>query len=713
MKKLYHKKHGWLTIKGERYSPVGNRIVTMAVDSKGIERELDGTEITKEEYDRQQEELTNLEIKTKKNESFDESLRTVFSHMKLVKGAKGEAGKDGKTPVAGVDYYSKKQVELMVRSLHEGTTKYTIQKLVEDIRPIKGKDYFDGKDGYTPKYGKDYFTKKDIDSFISEITYNIQKTVKNGKDGKDGKEGKSLQFKWEGTKLLIRKDGGEWEGKDLKGLDGLNGGGGGIHKIEDATDVNTKNVEAGQALVWNGSQWVPGGAGGGDVNSVNGQTGEVVLDYEDVGAAPELGEDDNYVTDAEKTKLNGIEEGADVTDATNVATAGALMDGDFTSNGLLKRTAEGVYGIADSADYVSGFADPNADRIVFWDDSANAYAALSVSTGLTLSNTSIIARAATESLTGISEQATILEAGTGTDSARFVTPQGVSYFQAIHNSPFNINILPSVASNNLVISLKNKVGSDHSSTNRAYAVFPGSTTVRSITSAFSRTFNAGTNYLNLGSSELATKEVDLFVSLVYNTNISAVDLILTRVPYGDYISDYVDSLTDEKGYLYSGTKPALTDTVIPIGRFAATLSAGAGYTWTVPTFTSTNLRQVPTLETRWLDYVPTVVLSNGPTSSTTVASYKITSNCVDIRYQLSGTANGSNTGTEPRITIPISNKAQRANTALPANAIWSDDATFVEGPSRIWWWSVGYIAALFPTATRKPSIISLCAFYEI
>ena len=51
----------------------------------------------------------------------------------------------------------------------------------------------------------------------------------------------------------------------------------------------------------------------------------------------------NAFTDAEKTKLSGIEASADVTDATNVASAGAVMDGDFTSNGFMKRTGAGSY----------------------------------------------------------------------------------------------------------------------------------------------------------------------------------------------------------------------------------------------------------------------------------------------------------------------------------------------------------------------------------
>lgn len=45
----------------------------------------------------------------------------------------------------------------------------------------------------------------------------------------------------------------------------------------------------------------------------------------------------------DKSKLAGIEALADVTDATNVAAAGAVMDGDFSADGLMTRTASGTY----------------------------------------------------------------------------------------------------------------------------------------------------------------------------------------------------------------------------------------------------------------------------------------------------------------------------------------------------------------------------------
>ena len=50
-----------------------------------------------------------------------------------------------------------------------------------------------------------------------------------------------------------------------------------------------------------------------------------------------------FMTGADKTKLDGVEALADVTDAANVASAGAVMDGDFAANGALLRSDVGVY----------------------------------------------------------------------------------------------------------------------------------------------------------------------------------------------------------------------------------------------------------------------------------------------------------------------------------------------------------------------------------
>ena len=54
------------------------------------------------------------------------------------------------------------------------------------------------------------------------------------------------------------------------------------------------------------------------------------------------GDPEELTTSQVRTLIN-VEDGADVTDSTNVSAAGAVMDGDFTSNGFMKRTGAGSY----------------------------------------------------------------------------------------------------------------------------------------------------------------------------------------------------------------------------------------------------------------------------------------------------------------------------------------------------------------------------------
>jgi hypothetical protein len=107
---------------------------------------------------------------------------------------KGPKGADGYTPVKGVDYFDGK----------DGTAGYT---------PVKGVDYFDGKDGkdgkdgYTPVKGKDYFdgtngkdgtsvtvsnvSTSSADGGSNVVTFSDGKTltVKNGSTGTKGADG--------------------------------------------------------------------------------------------------------------------------------------------------------------------------------------------------------------------------------------------------------------------------------------------------------------------------------------------------------------------------------------------------------------------------------------------------------------------------------------------------------------------------------------------
>ena len=62
--------------------------------------------------------------------------------------------------------------------------------------------------------------------------------------------------------------------------------------------------------------------GSGAVDSVAGRTGVVTLSASDIAETAAL----KILTAAERTKLSGIEALADVTDATNVEAAGAVME---------------------------------------------------------------------------------------------------------------------------------------------------------------------------------------------------------------------------------------------------------------------------------------------------------------------------------------------------------------------------------------------------
>ena len=218
----------------------------------------------------------------------------------------------------------------------------------------------------------------------------------------------------------------------------------------------------------------------------------------------------------------------------------------------------------------------------------------------------------------------------------------------------NGKIVPSVASDNLTVALKGMNGNDPSVTNPIYVRIGN--TVRSITSALSVTKDAATNWCNAGSTELATKEIDYFVYIGYNTT-DGVVIGFSRIPYSTLYGEFSATTTDEE---YAGistiTNATGADVYVNIGRFAATLSAEAGYTWTVPVFTATNLIQKPIYESRRLAWEPTIAwVGTDPTGGAGAAFYyQITNNIVHIKGQkynmVAGTTNTSVTFTLPFTT---------------------------------------------------------------
>jgi len=195
------------------------------------------------------------------------------------------------------------------------------------------------------------------------------------------------------------------------------------------------------------------------------------------------------------------------------------------------------------------------------------------------------------------------------------TLTGAFNFNAPEGFLINGKIVPSVASNNLTLAIKGMDGNDPSASNPVYIRIGD--TVRSITAALSVTINAGTKWMDSGGTMHATIEMDYFAYLGYNAT-DGVVVGFSRIPYATLYSDFSATTTAETYCAISTITNAVAgDNYVNIGRFAATLSAGAGYTWTVPTFTAINLVQQPIYETRWIAWIPTLTCSGAMTYTST------------------------------------------------------------------------------------------------
>lgn len=197
----------------------------------------------------------------------------------------------------------------------------------------------------------------------------------------------------------------------------------------------------------------------------------------------------------------------------------------------------------------------------------------------------------------------------------------------------------------ITVAIKTLAGTDPSATDPVYVRIGD--TVRTISAALSVAKADGTNWCNAGSAELATKEIDYFVYLGYNAT-DGVTIGFSRFPGANSYDDFSATTTNEKYCAISTiTTAAATDYYEVIGRFAATLSAGAGYTWSVPTYTAKNLIQRPIYETRWLDYAR--VVTSGAGTPTTVTNhdsvYKVRDRQVFVNSDNTVTAKGTASST--------------------------------------------------------------------
>ncbi len=160
-------------------------------------------------------------------------------------------------------------------------------------------------------------------------------------------------------------------------------------------------------------------------------------------------------------------------------------------------------------------------------------------------------------------------ANTTSDAYALTTPDFYKY-----------SITTSASGGNLTVALKNYEGNDPTASKPVKIQIGG--VIRTITSAcYINATIAWTNWWNAWSTELATKEIDWFVYILdYNNSGAVFNLWISRYPLYNNLSEATWWYTSEKYLIQSWN--IWIENVVNIGRFNATLSAGAGYTWSIP-----------------------------------------------------------------------------------------------------------------------------------
>lgn len=210
-------------------------------------------------------------------------------------------------------------------------------------------------------------------------------------------------------------------------------------------------------------------------------------------------------------------------------------------------------------------------------------------------------------------------------------------FQAAQLMTNRYRIVPSVASNNLTIAITHLDGTTSASTSKPL-YFKVGDTIYTLVAAASYTKNAGTNWHNSGSTELATKAIDYFVYAIAETGASAgLKFGHSRISHAMTMADFVNTTTNEKYIAGNWTNFNTTDVVTVIGRFRATLSATASFNWSVSTSVVVNS---PIFETDTLQWAPQMSCNSSMTitSPTAVVSdYKVSRNKLEFSGRLTGT----------------------------------------------------------------------------
>jgi hypothetical protein len=190
----------------------------------------------------------------------------------------------------------------------------------------------------------------------------------------------------------------------------------GAADLSDLNDVSTTAASPGEVLKWNGSAWAPATDGGGAVDSVNTQTGVVVLDADDIDDASTT---HKFATQTQLDRVDLISVTTSI-DLDTLPTTFAPISHTHSASEVsdFDTAADARVAAADLQDLNNVTSSPTSGEFLKWDGSSWVTAAASGGTG-----------GVVDSVNGISQAAVVLDADDIDDAStahKFVTAGDVT-----------------------------------------------------------------------------------------------------------------------------------------------------------------------------------------------------------------------------------------------------------------------------------------------
>lgn len=377
--------------------------------------------------------------------------------------------------------------------------------------------------------------------------------------------------------------------------------------LSDLADTTITTIASGEILKWNGTAWVNNTLAEAGISAVgHTHTASNVTDFDtevsnntDVAANTAARHAAVTVTDSseidftltgqditasiktgsiDETKLDtstnasldladsSVQPGDNVSTLTN--DAGYVTSSGYTPGGTDVALADGGTG--------ASLADPNADRILFWDDSGGVMTWLTPSTGLTISGTSMTVRSASETQTGISERATTAEALTGTDTTRHVTPAGV---KAVADTKANVSHTHTAGDIDAEASTDGYVLTSDGAGNAAWEAVPAGGTVDVLSNVATSTIIGRVTAGSGDSEELTAAQVRTLINVEDGADVTDTTNVTAA---GALMDSEVTNLAQVKAFssadYATAAQGALADSATQPGDNISTLTNDSGFT---------------------------------------------------------------------------------------------------------------------------------------